>query len=91
MALLGELMARKTLTPAEVLAEALQAAELGAGSEEHGTAVQVADDQARSTLVWLPCEIADEYIWGSNFQFTAPAEVGTDELVQMIKATARFW
>ena len=84
-------MARKTATPAEELAAALQAAELGAGSEEEGMAVRVADDEARGTYVWLPCEIADEYIWGSNFQFTAPAEVGTEELVQMIKATARHW
>lgn len=85
-------MSRVTLTPAQTLAEALKAAGLGAGVEEHHLAVRVVNpDTGAATMVWLPDELTDEYIWGPSFNFVMSGAMGTDELVATIKRTAEHW
>lgn len=88
-------MARKTLTRAQELAQAIEAVGLQAQSIEHHLAVSVTEpDTGAHTTVWLPDEdFGDEaeYIWGPWNRFVAPGNLGFDRVADMVKASAVQW
>lgn len=82
-------VARESL--AERLSEALKFEGFGAGVSEHGFAVDVATDQAKAVTVWLPDaeNNSDDYIWGPNFEHTAPGWWVLHSVARAIAVTLR--